>query len=118
MARPDVNSGRATFFLCNAGGVADEDPPRLLHRRLEAGYTDKPMLAAAGEPEAVDAETQEQLTRQSQRREDSRRNANWHEIRGQLQATIDEIARAFGTVASEELRDFRRGIDRLNRKLR
>jgi len=100
--------------LCKLAAV---DPPRLLHRRLEAGYTDSLVLAAAGEPEAVDADTQERITHRAQRAEETRRRDAWHGIRGDLQHIVDELGRAFGPAVADELRDLRRGIDRLNRKL-
>jgi hypothetical protein len=49
-----------TSTLLQAALAPHQQPPRLLGRRT--GYTDKPHLALAGEPEAVDRDTQHQLT--------------------------------------------------------
>jgi hypothetical protein len=93
------------------------DRPRLLHRRLELGYTDQPVLAAAGEPEAIDGAAQAAITRSAQLREAQRRGHNWAALRARFQADIAATAAAFGPLVTDELRSFRRGLDRIDRKL-
>lgn len=42
-----------------------EDTPRLLHRNSQNGYTGTPSMALNREPEAVDQDTQERLTKRA-----------------------------------------------------
>jgi hypothetical protein len=90
--------------------------PRLLHRRSELGYTDRIATALAAEPEAVDADTQDELTRSAGMREHDRRRRTWAGVRGRLTDALDELGR-LGADVQEELRAMRRTLDRLERKL-
>lgn len=52
-----------------------EDEPRLLHRRSQNGYTSTPSMAMSMEPEAVDEDTQDRITKRSREAEQVRRAA-------------------------------------------
>jgi hypothetical protein len=94
------------------------DPPRLLHRRSELGYTEARALALPGEPEAVDAATQARLTELAHRREQDRRRADWLEARRQLIAVLDWLgSRPLGLELRDEMRGIRRVLDRADRRL-
>jgi hypothetical protein len=64
--------------------------PRLLARRSEHGYTDRPHAALPHEPEAVDAVTQKRITDRAHRRADDRQRAAWREASAQI---ADALAR-------------------------
>jgi hypothetical protein len=59
--------------LVSVATVALASSPRMLHRDVHKGYTDKPGLAAFGEPEALSAEELERISRQAREHDDQRR---------------------------------------------
>jgi len=93
------------------------DRPRLLASRSEVGYVDSTRRALVDEPEAVSAEEQAHLTRQAHVAGSRRRRREWQAIRGCLEEQADALKTRFGPEVSNELRELRRTIDRLERKL-
>jgi hypothetical protein len=93
------------------------DPPRLLHRRSEFAYTDHPTRALAGEPEAVDQQTQARLTAEAARGAEARRRSLWRDVRGRLLGDLELLRSEFGPSVAQELRGIRREVDRLGGKL-
>ena len=91
-------------------------PPRLLHRRSERGYTDRIASALALEPEAVDAETQERQSLAARRAERERQRAAWRPVRADLQRARDLLLAQQLTGASN-VRVLQRFIDRLDRRI-
>jgi hypothetical protein len=91
------------------------DPPRLLHRRSELGYTDRPAVALPNEPEAVSPEVQRGLTAQAALRARRADRASWLRARELLLAGIAELHRLPGTV--DDRRVLARQVDRLEHKL-
>jgi hypothetical protein len=98
--------------------VLQVDEPRLLHRRSELGYTRRSPEALEEEPEAVDADTQARLTRESRRRATLDRLAAWRSMRDRLEDVLDEARAAFGPLIANELRGIRRELDRVDARLR
>jgi hypothetical protein len=72
------------------------EPPRLLHRSSQYGYTSNPAAALPGEPEAVDAATQRALTQSAHRRAGDYQRQAW------AQAS-EAISRALSTLMSVRL---------------
>jgi hypothetical protein len=68
-----------------------DDRPRLLARRSEHAYTSAPQLALHAEPEAVDEQTQRELTRRAHRREADRLADVWREGRELIVAGVDLV---------------------------
>lgn len=97
--------------------VVGDDRPRLLHRQM--GYTENPARAMFGEPEAVDRETQQQLTARAQRTARQAQIDEWHERR---QAITRELAwlqsQRFHRDVAAGIRALERQLDRIDRRLR
>ena len=68
------------------------DPPRLLHRRAEYAYTDKPALAMTGEPEAVSRDEQTAITQRAQRAWREARHQRWDDARKTIDRVADDFA--------------------------
>jgi hypothetical protein len=65
--------------------VGDGDErPRFLHSNPVRNYTDVPALAARGEPEAVSASEQAELTAQAHRRWQREAQREWGRARAQI----------------------------------
>jgi hypothetical protein len=91
----------------------------LLHRRSQFGYTRSVQEALRDEPEAVDVATQRRLSEQAQRRERARRRDDWAAARGQLLQALGQLtALPLAREIPNELRAFRRTIDRIDGRLR
>jgi hypothetical protein len=95
------------------------DEPRLLRRGPLAGYTSTPILALLGEPEAVDLDTQEGLTREARRRDQARQAEAWRVGRGLILDGIRIVrtGRPSKRVASH-LRVLQRQVERVDAELR
>jgi len=93
------------------------DSPRLLARRSELGYTDRLETAVRDEPEAVDASTQARLTRQAGQKADQKRRQAWIDARQRIVGELEVLRSTFGPTVSNELRNMRRELDRLDSKL-
>jgi hypothetical protein len=93
------------------------DPPRLLHKHSEHGYTQHPHEALTDEPEAVDHDTQQRLTHEAQLRHTQRQRELWHDSRGRLLENLDLVQQHLGSDVAHELRAIRREIDRIERRL-
>jgi hypothetical protein len=76
--------------------TAQSQPPRLLHRKLEHGYTQVPALAAPREPEAVTAAEQQRQSEDSHARHD-----------GQLRAVVIRMQNDLAILRSSRDRRFR-----------
>jgi hypothetical protein len=73
--------------------------------------------ALPDEPEAVDAATQQRLTREAGLRQTQRQRQLWQDIRVRLLDDLGLLHRQFGAPVANELRGIRRELDRLERKL-
>jgi hypothetical protein len=93
------------------------DPPRLLHKHSEHGYTQHTHEALTDEPEAVNAETQRRLTHEADLRQTQRQRQLWQDIRPQLLNDLEQLHHHFGTLVTNELRAIRRELDRIERRL-
>jgi hypothetical protein len=93
------------------------DPPRLLHKHSEHGYTHSTHEAMTDEPEAVDVASQRRLTQEAEQRHTQRQQQLWQNIRPQLLEELDSLHHHFGALVTNELRLIRRELDRINRKL-
>ena len=93
------------------------DPPRLLHKHSEHGYTQHTHEALTDEPEAVNAETQRRLTHEADLRQTQRQRQLWQDIRPQLLNQLELLRHHLGPLATSELRTIHRELDRLQRKL-
>lgn len=79
-----VGVGCSVLFVTRAhgdGGADGGDHVRLLARRSELAYTDRPAAALDGEPEAVDAATQARLSERARRTAVEREARAWGEVR-------------------------------------
>lgn len=95
-----------------------DDPPRLLHRRSEHGYTAEPALALAQEPEAVSRATQGRLSEEARVRARSRARGEWEPYRMLLVECLEEASRQpFSYAVRDDLRAIRRGVDRVSSRL-
>lgn len=98
------------------------DPPRLLHRRSEKGYTTEPHEALQGEHEAVDAQTLEQYAQENwERFNEMRSEERQREEARSLAAKLREAearARKQGIDVRDELSHIHATIKRVNDKLR
>jgi hypothetical protein len=95
------------------------DRPRLLHRRSELGYTDRPARAMISEPEAVPADYQRQLTADAPRRAAARDREVWVASRDRIRVELALLARhRFGRDVSSDLRVLERLVDRLDQLIR
>lgn len=87
------------------------DSLRLLHARSQHGYTDNPSRAMFGEPEAVSADVQRELTADSLAREHEAQVAQWRTRRA-------AIARELDWLRSQRFqRDVRSAVRALDRQL-
>jgi hypothetical protein len=92
------------------------DAPRLLHRRSQYGYTDRPEYAMHAEPEAVPAEDQEWITSRSHRTEREAQVLHWRERRANIEREVDWLySQRFDRDVSKPLRTLRRQLDRLDK---
>lgn len=95
-----------------------QELPRLLHARSEHGYTDNPVHALRDEPEAVTSAYQRYLTRQAQRLAHDREREQWLELRGRVQAALNDLhAARFSVDVSRDVRAMRRTFERIDHKL-
>jgi hypothetical protein len=95
------------------------DRPRLLARRSEHGYTDRPALALPLEPEAIDEETQRRQTLSARRREQARLRAAFDETSAKINGSLDELSSrvALPPGARSGVRAVRRSTAALGRRL-
>jgi hypothetical protein len=90
---------------------------RLLHRRSELGYTDRPDLALYQEPEAVSADEQRRLTAEARLRADEREREAWRRFREIVMPELAEVTRVLGNGLASDLRVLARQLERIDRKL-
>jgi hypothetical protein len=94
------------------------DRPRLLHRRSELGYTDESRNALPGEPEAVPADYQRELTAAASRRAAARDLEVWTSCRDRMRAELVLLRQhRFARDVTSELRVIERQLDRVDRLL-
>jgi hypothetical protein len=92
---------------------------RLLARRSELGYTNRPAQALPLEPEAVPAAVQRRLSEEAKQRSRARDRAEWVAARARLQLELDYVrARPWSRTVRDDLRALQRLLDRLDRLLR
>jgi hypothetical protein len=101
------------------GDADGADPPRLLHRSSEHGYTSKPALALNREPEAVDESTQHAITQKAHRRERDRQVTAWRETSIVITAALSRFTTSAHVDRRVEstVRVIRRATARLDREL-
>lgn len=89
-----------------------------MHRRSELGYTDRPQHGLAGEPEAVPADYQRQLTRDAPRRAAARDQEVWSTCRDRITAELAVLRRhRFARDVTSDLRVIERQLERVDRLL-
>lgn len=94
------------------------DDPRFLARRSELGYTSRASLAVVGEPEAVSADEQRELTAQRRRAAHEAQVAEWQEHRASLQRSIDWLhSQRFRRDVRSSLRALERQVEQLDDKI-
>jgi hypothetical protein len=71
--------------------ASGSDRPRLLHRRSEHGYTDRPRDALHGEPEAVPASYQRHLCEEARRGELEQRRRAWRRADERIGEALDDF---------------------------
>jgi hypothetical protein len=109
-----------TLFVLTLRHHADSvtDPLRLLHERSEMGYTNRLDKAARGEPEAVSAEVQRELTAESHARHRAEFKAEWELERARILAAVERLAaRPFAPRIRNDLGAVRAALDRIQRTL-
>ena len=95
------------------------DPPRLLARRSQYGYTDDPAFAVISEPEAVSASAQAEITAASQRRERQTIADEWRGRRLVLMREIEWLqSQRFQRDVRSTVRALQRQVDKLDARLR
>lgn len=98
------------------------DQPRFLHRRVHRGYTTEPQFAIPGEPEAVDATTQDWITARADRDHEQwaaieKARREQLELDERLRMAIESARLAGVDVGRQELSILRR-IESLESKVR
>jgi hypothetical protein len=91
--------------------------PRLLHRRSEHGYTDRPAQALTAEPEAVSAAEQRRLTTEARRRATEREREAWHRFRTIVVPELVALGGVLDRGLASDLRALARQLERIDRKL-
>jgi hypothetical protein len=71
--------------------ASGSDRPRLLHRRSEHGYTDRPRDALHGEPEAVPADYQPQLSDRARRDQLELHQQAWQRADRRIGEALDDF---------------------------
>jgi hypothetical protein len=71
--------------------ASGSDRPRLLHRRSQYGYTDRPGDALRGEPEAVPASYQRQLSERARRDQLELRQQAWRRADERIGSALDDF---------------------------
>lgn len=95
------------------------DPPRLLHRRSEHGYTSDPTRALGDAGEAVPVEAQAELTARAHRSERQAQLEEWEQRRQAIQRQIDWLySQRFQRDVRSQLRALQRQVDKLDARLR
>lgn len=95
------------------------DPPRYLAARSQYGYTDRADLALFGEPEAVPAQTQRELTAQAHRRAKLDQRQEWEQRRAAIQRELDWLySQRFERDVRSSVRALERTLSTLDKKLR
>jgi hypothetical protein len=96
-----------------------DDSPRLLHRRAEYGYTERPSLALTGEPEAVSAREQAAISQRSRREWQEARRRRWDEARRTIDGALDDFASTVSGDAplGNALRAVHRSAEAVSRRL-
>jgi hypothetical protein len=69
--------------------TSGDDRPRLLHARSEFGYTDRSHCALPGEPEAVPADYQAELTWRSRREHEQRLRREWERAHSTIRSAVE-----------------------------
>jgi hypothetical protein len=93
------------------------DAARLLHRRSEHGYTDRPAQALTHEPEAVTAAEQRYLTDVAHRRAVDREREAWRRFREIIRPELVELTRQIDRQLAADVRVIVRQVERIDRKL-
>jgi hypothetical protein len=97
--------------------MGESDAPRLLARRSEYGYVDRPGLALTREPEAIDAEEQERQTIDARRRDRERRLDAWRPARSLIFAGLVAFQPAADSRSASDLRAIERTLRRIDQRL-
>lgn len=92
--------------------------PRLLHRHSQHGYTSRPSEALQGEPEAVSADEQAQITRDAQRTAQARERAVIDEALTVIRPQLDLLDQLTDRAVTSSARVLRRQLDQLARLLK
>jgi hypothetical protein len=96
----------------------DEGTRRLLHRSSEYGYTTNPARALRAEPEAVSADTQDQLTLRSRRTARDAQLEEWRVRRDRIERELDWLhTQRFQRDVTTQARALRRQLDRIDTRL-
>ena len=95
------------------------DPPRLLHRRSQYGYTNDPSRALYREPEAVGRDDQAMITASSHRAAAEALVDEWVKCRDRVLGAVDHFASAGRPPHSmrSDLRTITRVVERVDRDL-
>lgn len=95
----------------------EQAPARLLAIRSEVGYTHVPALALRDEPEAVDEQTQIELTRQARRRAAHRLRDDWVRTRLVIASALAEFktGASFDRQVADDVRAVERAVERTDR---
>jgi hypothetical protein len=98
-------------------GVDDE--LRLLAKASERGYVSYSAAALPGEPEAVPADYQQQLSLAARRREQEQRREAWRRAHNGISDAVEEFERDGrpDQQLRSDLRVIRRGVARIDRRL-
>lgn len=93
------------------------DPPRLLHRHSEYGYTTQPREAIEGEPEAVSADYQRRLANGAETAEREREREAIAAAAEVIRAALDALtARKLSPTVRATARSMARQLDKLEGK--
>jgi hypothetical protein len=95
------------------------DPPRLLHRRSQYGYTDDASFALIAEPEAISAQAQREITESSHRARAEALVDEWVKARTRVVGALDHFERVGRPPDSmrSDLRVIARVVERVDRDL-
>jgi hypothetical protein len=94
------------------------DTPRLLARNSANGYVTHTSRALAGEPEAVSASVQDELTRDAARAARDRDRREWAQARDRLEREVAWLySRRFDRDVTTQIRALQRQVDRLDERL-
>jgi len=91
--------------------------PRLLARRSELGYTDRPAQAMPHEPEAVPSDAQRRITDDARRRASQRELDAYRSFASIVFPALLELGRGLDRAYASDLRAVARQVERIGRRL-